>query len=116
MSTPSEESVSRFTSRELLEQLARNSPNDPKIAAHVELGMQRIKMMQPIMNELKNCGCSFETLDDLRESGVKYKLAIPILAKWLTNTDNEDLLRGIVGALSVPWAKKFAAKPLVDFF
>ncbi len=38
---------------------------------------------RPVLQELKQAGFAFESLDQLRHCGLAYRGAIPILLKWL---------------------------------
>ena len=53
---------------------------------------------------------------DLRNKGLDYAAAIPILLRWLPKTDNLDVKQDIVRCLSVSYAKPTAARPLIDEF
>jgi len=70
----------------------------------------------PIMEELQQAGFPFESLDELRRSGIVYKAAVPILLKWLSLISDVGVQESIVRALSVPWAKPKAAVPLIALF
>jgi HEAT repeats len=72
--------------------------------------------MQPIIDELKQIGLSFDSLDALRRSGTTYKVAIPVLLKWLPVVTDVHAKESIVRTLSVPWAKPVAAAPLIAEF
>lgn len=70
----------------------------------------------PIINDLKDAGFTIESLDELRRSGNPYKEAVPILLRWLPDISNIGVKRSIVRTLSVPWAKRIAARPLITEF
>jgi HEAT repeat protein len=53
---------------------------------------------------------------DLFNKRLQYKLAIPILLKWLPRVERTDLKEAIVRALSVKWARPAAAVPLIGEF
>ena len=71
---------------------------------------------QPVLEELRQAGFVVESLDQLRHSGAAYKGAIPVLLRWLPLVPNEDVKESIVRALSVPFAKPVAARPLIVEF
>jgi hypothetical protein len=70
----------------------------------------------PILVELALIGIETRSLAGLRQSGHEYSAAIPILTRWLALSTDPKLLEEIVRALSVPWAKPIAARPLIDAF
>jgi HEAT repeat protein len=57
-----------------------------------------------------------ESIDELRRSGTHYEAAIPLLLKWLPLVVESAVKDSIVRALSVPWAKQAAARPLISQF
>ena len=68
----------------------------------------------PIMVELRHLGYNFETVDDLRQSGIRYQSAIPVLLHWLPRLQSAK--ESVVRALSVPWAKPAAGPILIREF
>jgi hypothetical protein len=72
--------------------------------------------MAPVVKDLSECGFDYDSLNDLRHSGVVYRAAVPILLKWLPRIHNYDIKSEIVRTLSVPWAKPEAAPALVHEF
>lgn len=93
--------------------LARREEADAKWHRAVE---QNKLAANPIIEDLKEIGFSVESIDELRRSGAKYKAAVPVLLKWLPAIENVDIKEAIVRALSVPWAKPTAARPLIAEF
>ncbi|MGP0059299.1 MAG: HEAT repeat domain-containing protein [Beijerinckiaceae bacterium] len=71
---------------------------------------------RPVLDDLRSIGIQVNSLDQLRESGKKYKTVIPLLTSWLTKTDNDKVREAIVRALTVPWAADLAEKPLIDLY
>jgi len=71
---------------------------------------------EPILAELAESGLFVRSLADLRTSGIKYRAVIPVLLHWLGVVENPRAKGEIVRALSVPWAKPAATKPLIDQF
>jgi hypothetical protein len=69
-----------------------------------------------ILAELAAVGFRVRSLADLRHSGTRYRDAIPVLLGWLSKTTDRKVEAEIVRALSVPWAKPAATKPLIDQF
>ena len=61
-------------------------------------------------------GYEVESLADLRSSGLRYRDAIPILLSGLASADDPRVKGEIVRALSVPWAKAVATRPLLEEF
>jgi HEAT repeat protein len=70
----------------------------------------------PILAELRGVGLVAESLADLRESGVQYRDAIPVLLRWLPRVSDPRLKGEIVRALSVPWAKPLAIRAMIAEF
>jgi HEAT repeat protein len=70
----------------------------------------------PILAELATAGFPSRSLSDLRHSGARYRDAVPVLLHWLTQVSDPKVKEEIVRALSVPWAKPGATKPLIDQF
>jgi hypothetical protein len=70
----------------------------------------------PIVNDLKNAGFVFDSIDELRRSGISYPLAIPILLHWLSLITDSHVKESIVRTLSVPFAKPLASQALINEF
>lgn len=110
------------TAAELMRQLAQ----DPEYAARAEETARRTERARavyqaasrPLLDELAAAGHPVDTVGQLvtGATGTRYPAAIPVLLRWLPRVDYRPLLDDIVRALSVPWAKRDAAKPLVAFF
>lgn len=105
--------------------LTKNECKDPQGVAEqpakllAELNATPISPLEgeaPILAELRAVGYEFGSLHDLRESGTRYRSAIPILLAWVPLVDKEDLAKELVRTLSVPWAKPAAAAPLIELF
>jgi hypothetical protein len=71
---------------------------------------------RPILEALDEVGYQVNSLADLRQAGVKYERAIPILVADLAELTEPRALAQVVRTLSVPWAKPEATKPLIDLF
>jgi hypothetical protein len=74
------------------------------------------KPQPPVVVELRTTGFPIEHVEDLYQKRFKYPEAVPVLLKWLPRVDDPSLKDQIVRALSVPWARSVAAKPLVQEF
>ena len=70
----------------------------------------------PIVQELVAAGFAVNTVADLHAQRLDYAAAIPILLAWLPKVQNLDVKQDIVRCLSVPYAKPFAAGPLIREF
>jgi HEAT repeat protein len=70
----------------------------------------------PILAKLSEVGYEVDSLAELRRSGTRYREAVPILIAALSETAESRTLMELVRALSVPWAKPEATRPLVDLF
>jgi len=66
--------------------------------------------------DLADAGYRFDSLADLRHSGVRYRAAVPVLLRWLPQVTERDVKEDIVRALSVPWARPAAARALIEEF
>lgn len=71
---------------------------------------------EPILADLSAVGYEVGSLADLRDSGVRYREAVPVLVGWLGRVSDRKTKEQIVRALSVPWAKPFATEPLIREF
>lgn len=69
-----------------------------------------------VLADLALAGYEFDSLDDLRHSGVRYRSAVPVLLKWLPLVSDLEVKAKIARALSVPWARPTAAHALIDEF
>lgn len=71
---------------------------------------------EPILADLSAVGYDVGSLADLRDSGVRYREAVPVLVAWLGRVSDRRVKEQVVRALSVPWAKPFASQPLIREF
>lgn len=71
---------------------------------------------EPILAELAEAGFSTRSLADLRRSGVRYRDAVPVLLRWLARVTDPKVKEEVVRALSVPWAKPVATRPMIEQF
>jgi len=71
--------------------------------------------MSALLSELADEGYPVASVSDLRNSGLRYEAAVPVLLKWLPKVPVEEK-EDIVRALSVPWAKSQALDPLIALF
>jgi HEAT repeat protein len=71
---------------------------------------------EPILVELAAAGFETRSLADLRHSGARYRGAIPVLLGWLERVADPKVKGELVRALSVPWAKPAATRPLIEEF
>lgn len=93
--------------------LARREEADARWRMAVE---QNTAAAAPVVKDLNKLGLPFQSLGDLRRSGIRYKIAVPVLLKWLPIIENTHIKDAIVRALSVPWARPVAALPLASEF
>jgi hypothetical protein len=115
MTDRNKSSIKRESSAAFLRRLRNSRPGISKDEAEVERVTSRAKNVRdvaPLMKELADDGFVFDSLRHFRHSGIKYTQAIPILLKWLRQTDNYDVKEEIVRTLSVPWATGRAAPVL----
>lgn len=73
------------------------------------------KELAPLLTELAAAGFVVRRLQELATE-FPCKEVIPILLKWLPKLTRADAKESVVRSLSVPWAKPFAVKPLVEEF
>lgn len=71
---------------------------------------------EPILVDLAAAGFSTRSLADLRRSGTRYRGAVPVLLRWLSQVTDPKVKDELVRALSVPWAKPTATGPLIEQF
>lgn len=71
--------------------------------------------MSSLLSELAESGYPVASVSELRDSGLRYAAAVPVLLKWLPKVPIEER-EGMVRALSVPWARSQALDSLVDLF
>jgi hypothetical protein len=92
------------------EWVRQNEMRDDQLKAAIE---KHKAILSETIKELNEAGYPVDSIDELRESGIPYKTAIPILLKWLPQITSETGAKeSIVRALSVPWAKPAALFPL----
>lgn len=69
-----------------------------------------------ILDDLAAAGFPVSSVDELRESGLRYKAAVPVLVAALQRSQDAREKQALVRALSVPWAKQEALAPLIEEF
>lgn len=69
-----------------------------------------------LLEELAAVGFPVSSVDELRESGMNYRAAVPALLKELGRETDYGDKEWTVRALSVPWAKPTAIEPLLREF
>jgi hypothetical protein len=72
--------------------------------------------MSELLEDLADAGYPVASVHELRVSGVRYTNAIPALVNHLPRASSSADAEQIVRALSVPWAKPAALKPLIAQF
>lgn len=71
---------------------------------------------QPIVDELRAIGYAITSISNLRNLGVPWKTALPVLIRWLPLVTTPDIKEAIVRHLSVPWVGKVATAELIQEF
>jgi hypothetical protein len=89
------------------------SPQDRK---REDLVRRHERIAAPIVADLKEAGFPVHSVDQLPMMGQPYPEAVPILLHWLPRIDDPFTKESIVRALSVPWAKRIATRPLLEEF
>ena len=116
----SRKSKNPVTAEMLMTRLAKDPEYVKRMQIQEDVRQEKVQKHKlaaiPIINDLKAAGFPVKSLDELRRSGVRYMAAIPILLKWLSLVVESDVKDSIVRALSVPWAKPIAARPLIAEF
>lgn len=69
-----------------------------------------------VLQGLAAVGYKVGSLADLRQSGSRYRDAVPVLLWGLEHVSDAKVKGEIVRALSVPWAKPAATGPLIEEF
>lgn len=69
-----------------------------------------------VLDDLASVGYRFASLADLRHSRRRYRSAVPVLLEWLPRISDQLVKEEIVRALSVPWAKPAATRPMIEVF
>lgn len=77
---------------------------------------ENFRAAAPVVTDLAAAGFAVESVADLYNLRLNYKGAIPILLRWLPRVENLAVKEAIVRALSVKWAKPWAARPLIEEF
>jgi hypothetical protein len=73
-------------------------------------------VLASVVEDLRSVGFDFASVSDLRTSGVKYRDAVPLLVQWLPRLEELRDREEVVRALSVPWARPSATRPLLAEF
>lgn len=68
-----------------------------------------------VLEDLESVGYPVSSVAELRNSGVRYREAVPVLLRWLAKVATDSEREEIVRTLSVPWAKE-ALGPLISQF
>ena len=110
----------RVTAAELINQLNQDpayiAMRAEKDAQWEEAKANHQRETMPVLRALQQHGLEVRSLDELRQSRVEYRGAIPILIHWLRKAKSPDVKESIVRTLTVPWAKPEAADPLIGEF
>jgi len=69
---------------------------------------------EPILAELAKNGLRLTSLSEMVNQPIDYRSSVPILLKWLPVVDNLAVKETLVRALTVPWARPVAARPLIE--
>lgn len=67
----------------------------------------------PVVDALHAADFAVDSIAELFSRKLDYRDAIPLLVEWLPRVSNRDVKEDIVRALSVKWAKRTAAAPLL---
>ena len=76
-----------------------------------------INELRQIQFELSEIVFYVDQISDLYNFRINYKSAIPILINWIPKAKNLIIKEALIGAITVPWAKRTSAlKMLIDEF
>ncbi|MFL5796371.1 MAG: hypothetical protein ACJ77A_00350 [Actinomycetota bacterium] len=116
----SEDAGSEMAGLELLRTL-RSDPNwtatkqerERQHQASVERTQQAHR---EVLADLARVGVEATSLQELERSRRRYRAAIPILAKWLHQSENSSVQMLVIGALGKSWANPEATRELIAEF
>jgi len=80
------------------------------------LSPESIQLWDRLLVDLAEAGHPVASLTELRESGTRYRAAVPVLLAWLPRVTEPIFLEQLVRTLSVPWARPASAAALVQRF
>jgi HEAT repeat protein len=95
---------------------------EPIVAELAQLGFQLegvsdlYKRLRPAEYEADGKTLKIERMSDLYREPIDYRVAIPVLIKWLPLVNDIAVKTELVRALSTKWAKPEAAQPLIEEF
>jgi HEAT repeat protein len=69
-----------------------------------------------ILADLAQCGFEVQSVGELRQLGLKYQVAVPVLLDWIPRVSYLPLVEDIVRTLSVGFAKKEALPVFLHLF
>jgi HEAT repeat protein len=69
----------------------------------------------PVLADLAAVGFAVDDIRDLRNLGIRYQAAIPVLVRWLPVATHDGVRGDIVHALGVPWAPAAAPALVAEF-
>ncbi len=69
-----------------------------------------------VLADLAECGFDVQSVGELRQSGLKYQVAVPVLLGWIPRVSYLPLVEDIVRTLSVGFAKKDALPVFLRLF
>ncbi len=99
--------------QELLTQFKSATTLQQREEVRLRMAALFVESAAPIDVELADLG--LPPLGELANSKINYRLAVPVLLKWLFQAETNDVKGAILGALAVNWSRPLAAKPLIQF-
>jgi hypothetical protein len=91
------------------------SPHQPAGLSAEQVAQNR-RDSAPVLADLRRLGFDVAVVSELFNRRICYEDAIPVLLHWLPRIENEYVKEAIVRALTVKWAKPFAAPALIKEF
>lgn len=109
-----------MTAAELTERLQQDAEFSARESSREQRRLERAAdydvAAAPVLADLAKVGFDVESVAELYNKKIDYRSAIPVLLEWVPQISHRAVKESIVRALSVPWAKPHAARPLIDEF
>ncbi len=108
------------TAAEMMAELENDPDYIARMKSQEERRLQAVEESQrnanPILLDLASAGLYVESVADLFNRKMNYEKAIPILISWLPRVVDPHVKQDVIRALTVVWAKPFAAPLLIKEF
>jgi hypothetical protein len=74
------------------------------------------RQLAPLLEDLRKLGYEVDSLAELPRLRRRYRDAVPVLLEYLPRVTDRAVRESITRALSVPWARPVAIRPMLDEF